>query len=131
MDKIRIKGGAPLRGEIKISGAKNAALPLMAACLLTDKPLQLINVPDLSDVTSMAELLTSLYPSSACSQIFREISRYFSYPFCRLSIAARFTRSVAGTTGLRCAETVNARAIRQQQRSCSFFMVKMVIEQQY
>jgi UDP-N-acetylglucosamine 1-carboxyvinyltransferase len=60
MDKIRIKGGAPLCGEIKISGAKNAALPLMAACLLTDKPVQLINVPDLSDVTSMAELLTQL-----------------------------------------------------------------------
>ncbi len=60
MDKIRVRGGAPLSGEIRISGAKNAALPLMAACLLTDKPLQLINVPDLSDVTSMAELLTQL-----------------------------------------------------------------------
>lgn len=60
MDKIRIRGGAPLSGNITISGAKNAALPLMAACLLTDKPLHLVNVPDLSDVTSMAELLTQL-----------------------------------------------------------------------
>lgn len=60
MDKIRIRGGTPLRGDIKISGAKNAALPLMAACLLTDKPLILSNVPDLSDVISMTELLSQL-----------------------------------------------------------------------
>ncbi len=60
MDKIRIRGGAPLIGDIKISGAKNAALPLMAACLLTDKPLCLKNVPDLSDIKSMTELLTQL-----------------------------------------------------------------------
>jgi len=60
MDKIVIRGGIPLNGEIKISGAKNAALPLMAACLLTDKPLVLQNVPELSDITSMGELLTQL-----------------------------------------------------------------------
>lgn len=60
MDKIRIRGGVPLQGDIKISGAKNAALPLMAACLLTDKPLQLSNVPNLSDAGSMAELLVQL-----------------------------------------------------------------------
>lgn len=60
MDKILIRGGAPLEGIIKISGAKNAALPLMAACLLTDKPLELKNVPDLSDITSMIELLSQL-----------------------------------------------------------------------
>lgn len=60
MDKILIRGGAPLEGTIKISGAKNAALPLMAACLLTDKPLVLENVPDLSDITSMTELLSQL-----------------------------------------------------------------------
>jgi len=60
MDKIKIRGGTPLAGEIKISGAKNAALPLMAACLLTDKPLHLINVPDLSDIASMSQLLAQL-----------------------------------------------------------------------
>lgn len=60
MDKIRIRGGTPLNGEIKISGAKNATLPLMAACLLTDKPLILSNVPELSDVGSMTELLSEL-----------------------------------------------------------------------
>lgn len=60
MDKIAIRGGVTLKGEIKISGAKNAALPLMAACLLTDKPLVLENVPQLSDIASMGELLSQL-----------------------------------------------------------------------
>lgn len=60
MDKIAIRGGNPLKGEIQISGAKNAALPLMAACLLTDKPLILENVPNLSDIASMGELLAQL-----------------------------------------------------------------------
>lgn len=60
MDKIIIRGGAPLEGIIKISGAKNAALPLMAACLLSDKPLVLENIPGLSDITSMTELLSQL-----------------------------------------------------------------------
>lgn len=60
MDKITICGGTPLKGTIKISGAKNAALPLMAACLLTDKPLTLTNIPELSDITSMTELLSQL-----------------------------------------------------------------------
>jgi len=60
MDKIIIRGGIPLHGTIAISGAKNAALPLMAACLLTDQPLTLTNVPDLSDIGSMSELLCQL-----------------------------------------------------------------------
>jgi UDP-N-acetylglucosamine 1-carboxyvinyltransferase len=59
MDRIRISGGKSLRGEIPISGAKNAALPLMAACLLTDEKLTLINAPWLADVGSMGELLRS------------------------------------------------------------------------
>jgi len=60
MDKIRIRGGARLKGEIPISGAKNAALPLMAACLLSDEPLTLTNVPKLADVAFMADLLRHL-----------------------------------------------------------------------
>jgi UDP-N-acetylglucosamine 1-carboxyvinyltransferase len=59
MDRIRVKGGRRLSGEIPISGAKNAALPLMAACLLTDQKLTLINAPWLTDVGFMAELLRS------------------------------------------------------------------------
>ena len=57
MYKIRIRGGARLRGQIPISGAKNAALPLMVASLLTDAPLTLTNVPKLADVAFMADLL--------------------------------------------------------------------------
>ncbi|HKM74697.1 MAG TPA: UDP-N-acetylglucosamine 1-carboxyvinyltransferase, partial [Stellaceae bacterium] len=57
MDKIRIKGGVPLDGVIPISGAKNAALPLMAASLLTSDTLTLENVPDLADIATMANLL--------------------------------------------------------------------------
>ncbi len=57
MDKIRIKGGRPLRGKIPISGAKNAALKLMAASLLTDEVLALSNVPQLADIATMANLL--------------------------------------------------------------------------
>ena len=59
MDRIRIRGGHPLKGEIPISGAKNAALKLMAASLLTAEPLILANVPRLADVRAMAELLMS------------------------------------------------------------------------
>jgi UDP-N-acetylglucosamine 1-carboxyvinyltransferase len=60
MDRIRIKGGARLAGEIPISGAKNAGLPLIAASLLTADPLVLTNVPDLADIRSMASLLEML-----------------------------------------------------------------------
>jgi UDP-N-acetylglucosamine 1-carboxyvinyltransferase len=59
MDRIRIRGGARLRGQIPISGAKNAALPLMVASLLTDAPLVLTNVPRLADIAFMADLLKS------------------------------------------------------------------------
>jgi len=57
MDRIRIRGGKPLRGQIQISGAKNAALPLMATCLLTDQEVRLDNVPDLADISTMTHLL--------------------------------------------------------------------------
>ncbi len=60
MDEIRIRGGKRLSGKIRISGAKNAALPLMAASLLTDEPLVLVNLPQLADISTMAHLLTHL-----------------------------------------------------------------------
>ena len=59
MDRIRIRGGRRLKGAIPVSGAKNAALKLMAASLLTSEPLILRNVPRLADVRAMAELLRS------------------------------------------------------------------------
>ena len=60
MDKLVISGGHPLHGEVAISGSKNAALPLMAACLLTPEPCVITNVPSLVDVSTMTELLTHL-----------------------------------------------------------------------
>jgi UDP-N-acetylglucosamine 1-carboxyvinyltransferase len=57
MDRIRIRGGRPLSGSIAIGGAKNAALPLMAAALLTEQRLVLSNVPQLADIHTMASLL--------------------------------------------------------------------------
>src|SRR5205085_11813607 len=57
MDKIRIRGGRPLAGAIPIGGAKNAALPLMAASLLTDETLVLENLPNLADIATMRVLL--------------------------------------------------------------------------
>lgn len=60
MDVVRIRGGNPLRGTVKISGAKNAALPIFAATLLTEEPCIIQNVPDLSDIRFMGELLAYL-----------------------------------------------------------------------
>lgn len=57
MDRLRIRGGAPLCGQIVIGGAKNAALPLLAATLLTAEKVTLSNVPYLADVTTMAKLI--------------------------------------------------------------------------
>src|SRR5688572_1848275 len=59
MDRILIRGGAPLNGTIPISGAKNAALPLMIASLLTDETLELVNVPRLADVSSLLRILSN------------------------------------------------------------------------
>lgn len=60
MEKFVIDGGVPLQGEVTPAGNKNAALPLLAACLLTDEPVTLHNVPDIGDVHAMRRLLESL-----------------------------------------------------------------------
>jgi UDP-N-acetylglucosamine 1-carboxyvinyltransferase len=59
MDRIRIRGGAPLNGLIPISGAKNAALPLMIASLLTEENLELGNVPRLADISSLLRIMSN------------------------------------------------------------------------
>ncbi len=60
MESLIIKGGVPLHGEVTISGSKNAALPIMAATLLTDEPCVIRRVPNLSDVRFMVKILESL-----------------------------------------------------------------------
>ncbi len=57
MDSLKIIGGQPLSGEIPISGAKNSALKLMAACLLTAEPVTLTNMPNLADTRFLSQLL--------------------------------------------------------------------------
>ena len=65
MDKLLIRGGRRLQGEVAISGAKNAALPELCAALLTDEPVVLHNVPSLRDVATMRKLLTHMGVQSA------------------------------------------------------------------
>jgi UDP-N-acetylglucosamine 1-carboxyvinyltransferase len=60
VDKLKITGGRPLEGDVQVSGAKNAALPIMCAALLSSKPLTLSNVPKLRDVSTMAKLLAQM-----------------------------------------------------------------------
>ncbi len=60
MDKLLIRGGRPLHGEVSISGAKNAALPELCACLLTAEPVTLLNVPRLKDVSTMLTLIRNM-----------------------------------------------------------------------
>lgn len=65
MQKLAIQGGNPLRGEVRISGAKNAALPIMCASLLTADAVQLSNVPDMHDVATMRKLLEQMGVTAA------------------------------------------------------------------
>jgi len=60
MDRFKIRGGARLEGEVHISGAKNAALPCMAACLLTAEEVRLKNIPHVRDIITMAKLLAHM-----------------------------------------------------------------------
>jgi len=60
MEEFVIEGGVPLRGEITPSGNKNAALPLLAACLLTDEPIVLHNIPQIRDIFAMRKLIESI-----------------------------------------------------------------------
>ncbi len=60
MDRFKITGGLPLQGDVQVSGAKNAALPILCASLLTKEPLRLTNVPQLRDVSTMKKLLAQM-----------------------------------------------------------------------
>ena len=59
MDKLLIEGGRPLEGEVRVSGAKNAALPILCAALLAREPLVVTNLPQLKDVKTMRSLLST------------------------------------------------------------------------
>jgi UDP-N-acetylglucosamine 1-carboxyvinyltransferase len=68
MDKLVIEGGAPLEGEVRVSGAKNAALPILCAALLCREPVTLTNVPRLNDIRTMQALLSQMVVSIDASQ---------------------------------------------------------------
>ena len=57
MQKILVEGGVPLHGDVQVSGAKNAVLPILCATLLADEPVEISNVPHLHDVVTTAKLL--------------------------------------------------------------------------
>ena len=71
MDKLQIRGGVPLDGEVRISGAKNSTLPILAGALLADGPVTIGNVPHLNDVTTMIELLGRLGASVTVNERLR------------------------------------------------------------
>src|SRR5277367_6431846 len=60
MDRFKIEGGRKLKGTVRISGAKNAALPAMAAALLTEEKVHLANIPHVRDIITMAKLLAHM-----------------------------------------------------------------------
>jgi len=69
MDKFRIRGGKPLHGTVQIAGAKNSALPLMAAALLTPEPVTLHNIPMVRDIVTMARLLAFMSANVSATEI--------------------------------------------------------------
>src|SRR3974390_1808951 len=88
MESFLIKGGVPLRGTVEISGSKNAALPIMAAALLTDETCVIRRVPDLSDTRFMAEILASLgaevkFENGTLTVRARKIKGYADYELVR------------------------------------------------
>jgi UDP-N-acetylglucosamine 1-carboxyvinyltransferase len=88
MESFLIKGGVPLRGTVDISGSKNAALPIMAAALLTDEPCVIRRVPDLSDTRFMAEILALLgaevkFGNGTLTVCARKIRGYADYELVR------------------------------------------------
>ena len=88
MESFLIKGGVPLRGTVEISGSKNAALPIMAATLLTGEPCVIRRVPDLSDTRFMAQILASLgaevkFENGTLTIHARKIGSYADYELVR------------------------------------------------
>jgi UDP-N-acetylglucosamine 1-carboxyvinyltransferase len=89
VDRLRLQGGHALHGTVPISGAKNAALPVMAACLLTDKTLSLENIPNLTDIRAMLALLEAL-----------GVDCHADLTAHRLHLSARFVKNVTASYDL-------------------------------
>ncbi|MDY6827755.1 MAG: UDP-N-acetylglucosamine 1-carboxyvinyltransferase [Pseudomonadota bacterium] len=96
MDKLIISGGVRLDGEIRISGAKNSALPILAAALLTDQEVQVCNLPHLHDITTMIEVLGCMGASVVVDETMSVIidSRVISHPIAPYELVKTMRASV-------------------------------------
>ena len=95
MQKLSIRGGVPLSGEVRVAGAKNAALPILAAALLTAAPVRVANVPELQDVRTMVRLLESMgVKSEALGHEVRLDARHVAKPFASYDLVKTMRASI-------------------------------------
>lgn len=143
MDKLLIEGGAVLRGEVAISGAKNAALPILCAALLSAEPLELSNVPELNDIATMLRLLEEMgvkiqrdghRVTLDASQISNPVASYERVKTMRASIL------VLGPLVARCGEArvslpggcaIGARPVDQHIKGLQAMGAEVIVEQGY
>lgn len=143
MDKLLIEGGAVLRGEVAISGAKNAALPILCAALLSAEPLELSNVPELNDIATMLRLLKEMgvkiqrdghRVTLDASQISNPVASYERVKTMRASIL------VLGPLVARCGEArvslpggcaIGARPVDQHIKGLQAMGAEVTVEQGY
>lgn len=143
MDKLLIEGGAVLRGEVAISGAKNAALPILCAALLSAEPLELSNVPELNDIATMLRLLEEMgvkiqrdghRVTLDASQISNPVASYERVKTMRASIL------VLGPLVARCGEArvslpggcaIGARPVDQHIKGLQAMGAEVTVEQGY
>ena len=103
MEQYIIKGGNPLVGEVEIGGAKNAALAILAAAIMTDETVQIDNLPDVNDVNVMLEAIEGIGAKCGCSPC--SITRWSVAPNgsnapCRGLSSCANTATTATTTGI-------------------------------
>ena len=95
MQKLSIRGGVPLSGEVRVAGAKNAALPILAAALLTAAPVRISNVPELQDVRTMIRLLESMgVKSESLAHEVRLDARHVAEPFASYDLVKTMRASI-------------------------------------
>ena len=95
MQKLSIRGGVPLSGEVRVAGAKNAALPILASALLTAAPVRITNVPELQDVRTMVRLLESMgVKSEALGHEVRLDARHVAEPFASYDLVKTMRASI-------------------------------------
>ena len=95
MQKLSIRGGVPLSGEVRVAGAKNAALPILASALLTAAPVRIANVPQLNDVATMIRLLERMgVRSEASGREVRLDARHVAEPFAPYDLVKTMRASI-------------------------------------